>query len=149
MQVSSLSHYYRCVHDSFSSGQCNLFIGMVWLLLYNRMNSISFFSMKKNLTEQELLNLYRGFYIFGDSTCLKILYELERYGEKNFTELKEILEVNPSTLTKKLRLLCDSGLITADRSRDKLRIYYSIAAHEKSLKRLLDAFERLCHDMQA
>lgn len=103
--------------------------------------------MKHNLTEKELLSLHRGFFIFGDSACLKILYELERYGEKNFTELKDELDVNPSTLTKKLRLLTEANIITADKSRDKLRIYYSLANHEKSIKRFVDAFERLSYDL--
>ncbi len=103
--------------------------------------------MKDELPEKELLSLYRGFYIFGDATCLKILYELQRFGEKNFTELKHGLGVNPSTLTKKLRLLVDADIITADRSRDRLRIYYTINNHHKSLKRFLDAFERLSLDL--
>lgn len=103
--------------------------------------------MKDNLSEKELVSLHRGFYIFGDSTCIKILYELERYGQKNFTELKEALNVNPSTLTKKLRLLVDSKIISPDKTHDKLRIYYSITAHEKSVKRFIDAFERLSFDL--
>lgn len=103
--------------------------------------------MKNNLTEKELLSLYRGFFIFGDSTCMKILYELERYGEKNFTELKDVLEVNPSTLTKKLRLLTEADIITADKTRDKLRIYYSIKNHKRAIKRFIDAFERLSYDL--
>ncbi len=103
--------------------------------------------MKNNLNEQELVSLYRGFFIFGDSTCMKILFELERYGEKNFTELKDALDVNPSTLTKKLRLLTEADIIIADKSRDKLRIYYSIANHKRQIKRFLDAFERLSYDL--
>jgi len=103
--------------------------------------------MKNNLDEKELLSLYRGFFIFGDSTSLKILFELERYGEKNFTQLRDTLDVNPSTLTKKLRVLVDAGIISADKTRDKLRIYYSIANHRKAIKKFLDTFERLSHDL--
>lgn len=103
--------------------------------------------MKDNLSEKELLSLHRGFYIFADSTCVKILYELERYGQKNFTELKEALHVNPSTLTKKLRILVDSHIISQDKTHDKLRIYYSITAHEKSIKRFIDAFERVSFEL--
>lgn len=103
--------------------------------------------MKHHLTEKELVSLHRGFFIFGDTTCVKILYELQRYGQKNFTELKETLNINPSTLTKKLRLLVDSGIIAPDKTHDKLRIYYSICAHEKSLKRFIDAFERLSFEL--
>lgn len=103
--------------------------------------------MRDNLSEQELVSLHRGFYIFGDAACIKILYELQRYGQKNFTELKEALNVNPSTLTKKLRLLVESQIISADKTHDKLRIYYSITAHERSVKRFIDAFERLSFDL--
>ncbi len=103
--------------------------------------------MKDNLSERELLSLHRGFFIFGDSTCMKILYELERYGQKNFTELKETLNVNPSTLTKKLRLLTESRIITPDKTHDKLRVYYAISSHHKPLKRFIDSFERLSFDL--
>jgi DNA-binding HxlR family transcriptional regulator len=99
--------------------------------------------MKKQLTEKQLIVLYRGFYIFGDSACLKILYELDRYGEKNFTELRDELQINPATLTKKLKLLVECGIVSADRTHDHLRVFYSINNHQKTLKRFLDAFERL------
>lgn len=103
--------------------------------------------MKKQLTEKQLIALYRGFYIFGDSASLKILYELERFGEKNFSELRDELGINPATLTKKLKLLVEAGIITADRSHDYLRVYYSIHNHQKPLRRFLDSLERLAGEL--
>lgn len=103
--------------------------------------------MKQNISEKQLLTLLRGFYIIGDSTVLKILYELDRYGEKNFSQLRDELDINPATLSKKLRLLVEVGLVSSDRTHDHLRVYYSIANHQKPLRRLLDAIERLANDL--
>lgn len=103
--------------------------------------------MKQHLKEPELVTLERGFYLLGDSACLKILFELDRYGEKNFTELRDNLSINPATLSKKLRLLTEVGLIAPDRTHDHLRVYYSLSQHQKPLRRLLDSFERLAHEL--
>lgn len=99
--------------------------------------------MKKQLSEKQLVPLYRGFFIFGDSATLKILYELERYGEKTFSELRDELEINPATLSKKLKVLTQVGLVLPDRTHDQLRVYYSINKHQRPVKRLLDALERI------
>jgi len=103
--------------------------------------------MKSDLTEKELLSLHRGFYIFGDQFVLKILFELERYGEKNFTELKSSLGINPATLTKKLRLLVKSGVISTDRTRDGKRVYYFLSIRHRQLKRFIDSLERLSSEL--
>ncbi len=103
--------------------------------------------MKSHLTTEEIITLYRSFFVFGDASTLKILYELERYGKKNFTELKKELGINPATLTKKLKILQDIGLIEADRSQDKLRVYYSIIHLKRPVKRLLDAVERISTEL--
>lgn len=103
--------------------------------------------MKDHLSDRDLVQLHRGFYIFGDDACLKILFELDRFGEKNFTELKEQLDINPATLSKKLKLLSEVGIVASDRTHDHLRVYYSVANHQRPLRRLLDAFERLAYDL--
>jgi DNA-binding HxlR family transcriptional regulator len=95
------------------------------------------------MTEKELIKLYRAFYIFGDQTSLKILFELERYGEKTFTDLKNNLSINPATLSKKLKLLTQIGLVAPDKSHDHLRVYYGLHQHQRPLKRLLDSVERI------
>ena len=103
--------------------------------------------MKKQLSEKQLIALYRAIFIFGDAASLKILYELDRYGEKNFTELRDELEINPATLTKKLRLLVEAGIVSVDRTHDHLRVYYAINNHQKPLKRFLDSLERLAGEL--
>jgi DNA-binding HxlR family transcriptional regulator len=103
--------------------------------------------MKNQMSPDQYQHVERGFFILGDSACLKILYELERYGEKTFSELRDELELNPSTLTKKLKLLVECGLVIADRTHDHLRVYYSINNHRKPLKRFLDSLERLSGDL--
>lgn len=102
--------------------------------------------MKQQLTEQELLSVYRGFYVLGDEASLKILYELVRFGEKTFTELKTELDINPATLTKKLRILTVAGIVMSDRTRDHLHVYYFVAPKQPALTRFISAFERLAHD---
>lgn len=99
------------------------------------------------MTEKELIKLYRVFHIVGDSQSLKILFELERYGEKTFTELKVGLSINPATLSKKLKLLTQVGLVTPDKSHDHLRVFYSLHEHQRPLKRVLDSLERLAVDI--
>lgn len=95
------------------------------------------------MDNSELLKLYRTFYVLGDSTCLKILFELERYGERNFTQLRNKLEINPATLSKKLKLLTQFDLIVPDKSHDQLRVFYQLHEHKRAVKRVLDAVERL------
>lgn len=99
------------------------------------------------MNNKEILKLYRTFYVIGDSTNLKILFELERYGEKTFTELKNNLSINPATLSKKLKILTQFGLITPDKSHDYLRVYYSLHNNQKSLKKVLDSIERMSAEL--
>lgn len=99
------------------------------------------------LTEKETVRLYRAFYIMGDFACLKILFNLDRYGDKTFTELKTELDINPATLSKKLKLLTEVGLIAPDKTHDHLRVYYKLHEHKRPLRRVLDAIERLSIDL--
>ncbi len=91
--------------------------------------------------------LQKAFIILGDATSLRILYALDRYGEKNFSELKDLLEVNPASLSKKLRILSEAGILGSDRTHDNLRVYYSVAHHHKAVKKFLDSFERLAQEL--
>ena len=93
------------------------------------------------------LSVLKGFIVLGDTTSLKILYALDRHGEKNFSELKELLEVNPASLSKKLRILSEAGILGSDRTHDNLRVYYSIAHHQRAVKKFLDGFERLAQEL--
>jgi DNA-binding HxlR family transcriptional regulator len=99
------------------------------------------------MRDKEKLQLYRTFFIIGDSSCLKILFELERHGEKTFTELKENLGINPATLSKKLKILTKVNLIIPDKSHDHLRVYYALHEHQRPIKRVLDSIERLAIEL--
>jgi len=99
------------------------------------------------MRDKEKLQLYRTFFIIGDSSCLKILFELERHGEKTFTELKENLGINPATLSKKLKILTKVNLIIPDKSHDHLRVYYALHEHQRPIKRVLDSIERLAVEL--
>ncbi len=99
------------------------------------------------MDEKALIKLYRTFFIIGDSTSLKILFELERYGDKTFTELKDNLQINPATLSKKLKLLTQVGFVSPDKSHDHLRVFYSLNLHQRHLKKVLDSIERLSADL--
>lgn len=99
------------------------------------------------MDNKHLLQLRRAFFIIGDSNNLKILYELDRYGERTFTQLKEKLQINPATLSKKLKILTQFGLVSSDKTHDNLRVFYSINNHQRSLKKVLDSIERLSGDL--
>ncbi len=103
--------------------------------------------MKSHLTEQEALKLYRGFFIFGDPAIMKILYILDRSGTKTFTQLKNELLLNPTTLSRRLKLLSEVGVISANSDDGKLHVYYTISNYHKQIKRYLDAVERLSFEL--
>jgi DNA-binding HxlR family transcriptional regulator len=103
--------------------------------------------MRTTLSHSQLVTLYRGFFVLGDSANLKILYELDKYGERNFTQLKIELGINPATLSKKLRLLIEVGLIESDKTHNNLHVYYSIVQHQRSVKRFLEAFDKLAEEL--
>lgn len=99
------------------------------------------------MNNSDTLKLFRAFYVFGDSTNLKILFELDRYGEKTFTELKNNLSINPATLSKKLKILTQLGLIAPDKSHDKLRVFYSLNENQRGVKKILESIERLSTEL--
>ncbi len=99
------------------------------------------------MNEKELIKLYQAFFVIGDNTSLKILFELERYGEKTFTQLRDNLHINPSTLSKKLKLLTQFELVAPDKSHDHLRVFYTLHKHQRPLRRVLDAVERLSQEL--
>lgn len=78
----------------------------------------------RNVSEDELCDLAELFKIFGDSTRIKILYELFQ-GEKNVTEICDDLEMNQSAISHQLKILKTSKLIKS--RRDGKAMYYSLA----------------------
>ena len=81
--------------------------------------------------ETELYDLAELFKIFGDSTRIKILYDLFQ-GEKNVTEICDDLEMNQSAVSHQLKILKVSKLITS--RRDGKAVYYRLAdEHVKTI----------------
>lgn len=99
------------------------------------------------MTDKQLVNLYRSFYLLGDYASLKILFELDRYGEKTFSELRDNLKINPATLSKKLKQLVQAELLVTDKSQDMLRVYYSLHKHQRYVRKILDGYERLSSEL--
>lgn len=75
------------------------------------------------MSEDELSDLAELFKIFGDSTRIRILYDLFN-GEKNVTEITDDLEMNQSAISHQLRILKTNKLIKA--RRDGKAVYYSL-----------------------
>ena len=85
----------------------------------------------QNVSEDELSDLAELFKIFGDSTRIKILYDLFQ-GEKNVTEICDDLEMNQSAVSHQLKILKVSKLITS--RRDGKAVYYRLAdEHVKTI----------------
>ena len=78
----------------------------------------------ENVSEEELNDLAELFKIFGDSTRIRILYDLFR-GEKNVTEICDDLGMNQSAISHQLKILRTSKLIAA--RRDGKSMIYSLA----------------------
>lgn len=85
----------------------------------------------ENVTEDELCDLAELFKIFGDSTRIRILYDLFE-GEKNVTEICDDLEMNQSAVSHQLKILKSIKLITS--RREGKAVYYSLAdEHVKTI----------------
>ena len=67
------------------------------------------------LNEDELCELAELFKVFGDSTRVKILYDLFD-GEKSVTEISEDLDMNQSAISHQLKILKVSKLVRSRRS---------------------------------
>ncbi|MEE8835729.1 MAG: metalloregulator ArsR/SmtB family transcription factor [Eubacteriales bacterium] len=84
-----------------------------------------------NISETELSDLAELFKIFGDSTRIRILYDLfDR--DKNVTEICEDLEMNQSAVSHQLKILKTSKLITARRE-GKAMVYALADEHVKTI----------------
>ena len=78
--------------------------------------------IKENM-ETELIELAELFKVFGDSTRIRILYDLMQ-GEKNVTEITEDLNMNQSAISHQLRVLKQARLVNA--RREGKTVFYSL-----------------------
>ena len=84
-----------------------------------------------DVSENELSDLAELFKMFGDSTRIRILYDLFP-GEKNVTEICEDLEMNQSAVSHQLKILRTAKLVKARRS-GKAMIYSLADEHVKTI----------------
>ena len=76
------------------------------------------------LNEDELCELAELFKVFGDSTRVKILYDLFD-GEKSVTEISEDLDMNQSAISHQLKILKQAKLVSS--RREGKSVFYSLA----------------------
>ena len=74
--------------------------------------------------EDKLYDLADLFKVFGDSTRVRLLYELLS-GEKNVGDLSDALNMNQSAVSHQLRLLKQSDLVKV--RRDGKSMYYALS----------------------
>ena len=76
------------------------------------------------LSEEKLFDLAELFKVFGDSTRIKILYEISK-GEMNVSDIALALNMNQSAISHQLRVLKNSKLVK--NRREGKAMYYSLA----------------------
>ncbi len=81
-------------------------------------------SLINDIDEEELNELAELFKMFGDSTRIKILYDLFG-GEKNVSEICRDLEMSQSAISHQLKILRAAKLIRS--KRDGKSMIYSLA----------------------
>ena len=83
------------------------------------------------VTENELCDMAELFKVFGDSTRIKILYDLFQ-GEKSVTEICTDLEMNQSAISHQLKLLKNARLVHS-RRKGKQMIYSLADDHVRTI----------------
>ena len=78
----------------------------------------------EKISEDTLYDLSELFKVFGDSTRIKILYDLFS-GEKNVTEICQDLEMNQSAVSHQLKILRTAKLVQG--RREGKSIVYALA----------------------
>ena len=78
----------------------------------------------ERISEDTLCDLSELFKVFGDSTRIKILYDLFS-GEKNVTEICQDLEMNQSAVSHQLKILRTTKLVQG--RREGKSIVYALA----------------------
>ncbi|MDO4619411.1 MAG: metalloregulator ArsR/SmtB family transcription factor [Lachnospiraceae bacterium] len=86
--------------------------------------SLNMNHLVSDVSEDELCELAELFKVFGDSTRIRILFDLFQ-GEKNVSEICDDLEMNQSAVSHQLKILRTSRLIS--QRREGKSNYYSLA----------------------
>ena len=86
---------------------------------------------QKEQVETKLIELAELFKVFGDSTRIRILYDLMQ-GERNVTEIAEDLVMNQSAISHQLKILKMAKLIKVRRE-GKTMVYSLADDHVKTI----------------
>ena len=81
--------------------------------------------------ETELIEMAELFKVFGDSTRIRILYDLME-GERNVTEIADDLQMNQPAISHQLKILKTAKLINSRRE-GKMMIYSLADDHVKMI----------------
>jgi DNA-binding HxlR family transcriptional regulator len=97
--------------------------------------------MRTIYSQEQLLKTKHISAVIGDVSNILILYELINFGEKSFNELKRMTEINPVTLSKKLRVLKQEGLV--DSHHKGIENHYFVTEDAEQFKPLIKHIEKL------
>lgn len=98
------------------------------------MNSKEKKTLCRKISEEELSDLADLFKMFGDTTRIKILYDLFS-GEKSVSEITQDIEMNQSAVSHQLKILKNAKLIKARRM-GKSMLYSLADDHVQTIIRM-------------
>lgn len=97
--------------------------------------------MRRSYSQAKINRIVNTTTIIGDQYNLLIFFELTKFGEKSFNELKRMTQINAVTLTRKLRFLEQEKLIQK-RSSGK-EVIYSLTPKTNTLKTIIEDISSL------
>lgn len=97
--------------------------------------------MRTIYSQQQIIRTKAIAKIIGDVSNVLIFYELMNFGEKSFNELKRMTDINAVTLSRKLSILKDEGLVDSHGFGNENR--YFLTGKSEELRPLIKAIERL------
>lgn len=92
--------------------------------------------MRRTYSQVKIDRIVKTITIIGDQYNLLIFFELTKFGEKSFNELKRMTQINAVTLTRKLRFLEEEKLIQKRCSGKE--VLYSLTPKATKLKPIIE-----------
>ena len=92
--------------------------------------------MRRAYSQDKINKIITTTATIGDQYNLLVFFELTTFGEKSFNELKRMTDINAVTLTRKLRALESSGLVTK-RNKGK-EVLYSLTPKAQEIRPIVE-----------
>lgn len=92
--------------------------------------------MRRTYSQAKVNKIVNTIAIIGDQYNLLIFFELTKFGEKSFNELKRMTRINAVTLTRKLKALEENELVTKRNSGKE--VLYSLTRKANKLKPIIE-----------